>query len=931
MSPEDFERIQDLFERGIEKSDSEREILLAEVREHPEIIAAVQELWVHANPPEPFLEEPVGLSGLAPDQPVHLLSPGALLAGRFEVVKLLGAGGMGEVYEAKDRRLGRRVAVKVLPERYASDAHYRARLEQEALSISSLSHPNICALHDYGSDGPRLFLVMEFVHGETLESRLRRGPLLPEEAVQLALGICKGLRHAHESGIVHRDLKPSNIMLAADGLKLLDFGIATRFVLSSADAAGPAKGLALTGAGQAIGTPQYMSPEQASGLAVDERSDVFSLGAVLFESITGERAFPRGPLLDRELRWPEPSAELAGDPAYGALRRLIDRCVARDPDERFASLANLERELREPSPATAPASKSRVRRRATRWIGAAVGVALLLAGALWLSKVVVSNPGEPRVSVLTSYLGVPYHPTLSPDGRNVAFAWEGESGEYFDIYAQTIGSDKPLRLTNTPANEKWPQWSPDGRWIAFRRDEDIVVIPPFGGAEKVVARMAGQLSFCDGVFAWTSDASHILFTQTSPGRGPGLRAVSIDSGAVRVLTDPTPDLLGDWCPAASPDGRYLFYQHLGTSTKKPEYHLARLSPNLELSQDHVLPWVRGFSHSWASNSADLVYTANDPTGFAMYRVSALNAEEPRRLPFGEEGIYATISRTGDRLVYMKRKVNVDIWTLGAPFASANSVRFSKMNSSQSDGNAEYSPDGRQIAFYSNRAGRPEVWVARADGSELRRLSRCAAGARPHWAPDGSSILVDSEPGNVVAVEVATGRTTPADLAGQGGQASYSRDGRWIYFSSERSGSKQVWRIPAGGGQAQQITMGGGFAPLESWNGSEVFFQRLSGQDLSLYSAPSSGGAETRIAPLIAGRVQLSRAEQGLYFIEGGHPDGKATLSLFEGATRRIQRVAELPLKRRWTAGGLSVAPDHSRILYSAYDFQSELILVDNFR
>lgn len=305
MTPDQWEQLADVFERGLGKPREERAAILSELRD-PEMVRQVEELWANAEPPPSFLRGPA-LSGPLPmnavDRP-RLLRPGDSVDGRFTVVGPVGAGGMGEVYRARDERLQRIVALKVLPEGRAADARNRKRFEQEARSVSSLSHPRICALHDFGADGDCLYLVMEYVRGETLEARLRRGgPLSEAEAVAIALQICEGLRHAHQNRIVHRDLKPGNLMLGPDGVKILDFGIATRAAPSASGAVraghsgdggeGVAEG-GLTVADQILGSISYMSPEQALGQAVNGRSDIFALGAVISEMVTGQRAFPRG-------------------------------------------------------------------------------------------------------------------------------------------------------------------------------------------------------------------------------------------------------------------------------------------------------------------------------------------------------------------------------------------------------------------------------------------------------------------------------------------------------------------------------------------------------------------------------------------------------------------------------------------------------------
>src|SRR5687767_4531851 len=289
MNSQQWERIEDLFARGMEIDRDRREAFLTEnCPDDPAVAVQVRLLWKGAEAAGSFLEQPVAELPVTEEISRELLERGRVLSGRFTVLELLGAGGMGEVYRARDERLGRIVALKVLHHSLVNRPEYRARLEREAMAVSSLGHPRICALYDVGADGDLTYLVMEFLAGEPLSGRLARGPLPLSDFFRISTQVAEALECAHAAGIIHRDLKPANVMLTDAGVKLLDFGVAKR----TADVAGglPADAT-ITAEGQIIGTVAYMSPEQAEGRAVDARSDIFSFGSILYEMATGQRAF----------------------------------------------------------------------------------------------------------------------------------------------------------------------------------------------------------------------------------------------------------------------------------------------------------------------------------------------------------------------------------------------------------------------------------------------------------------------------------------------------------------------------------------------------------------------------------------------------------------------------------------------------------------
>ena len=406
------------------------------------------------------------------------LTPGSKL-GSYEVLSLLGAGGMGEVYRARDTRLGREVAIKVLPADRMADENRRQRFVQEARAASALNHPNIVTIHEIESADGIDFIVMEYVPGKSLDTLIPRQGMRVPEVLRIAMPMADALARAHSRGIVHRDLKPANVMVSNEGVvKVLDFGLAKLVSAEEASgeepsgepetvtretAAGP-----LSHPGTVAGTAGYMSPEQATAGKVDSRSDVFSFGAVLYEMVTGRRAFAGNSAAEtlaavvRE----EPKAPSTVAPNLPRdLEKLILRCLQKEPGRRFQHMVDLGVELQEikeesdsqPAAAAAPARKNR-----RWWSAAGLAMVALLAAAAWLRWRPRETALPPsRLVPLTSLGGLEMSPTFSPDGGQIAFEWEGEKGDNADIYLKMVGSSEIRCLTTHPALDTEPSRSPD--------------------------------------------------------------------------------------------------------------------------------------------------------------------------------------------------------------------------------------------------------------------------------------------------------------------------------------------------------------------------------------------------------------------------------------------------------------------------------------
>jgi serine/threonine protein kinase len=449
--------------------------------------------------------------------------------GPYEIEAALGAGGMGEVYRARDTRLGRVVALKVLAARLGTVPGQRERFSREARAISSVEHSNICPLYDVGTAGDVDDLVMQFVEGETRADRIARGPIPLPQALALARQVALGLEAAHERGIVHRDLKPANIQVARDGqVKLLDFGLAR--ILDDAaptvdDSAAPTQ-QAPTQAGRVIGTAPYMSPEQARGERVDRRTDIWSFGCVLYEMLSGRMAFAGDSLPDVM------AAVVGGEPDWSRLppatparvRDVLRLCLRKETSERLRDIGDARLQLDSPAfdapgSAAAPSARTPVALRLIPWSLAAAS--LVVAGlAVTRSRATPERPDtEMRFSAVTNFAGVEAQPSFSPDGRSIAYI--SNRGGQWDVYVGLVSGGSPVRVTNDGNLEQRPRWSPDGSKLAFGRVNekglvDIWMVPALGGNARLIITNARypawspdgrQIAYSSGGTLWLSDAS----------------------------------------------------------------------------------------------------------------------------------------------------------------------------------------------------------------------------------------------------------------------------------------------------------------------------------------------------------------------------------------------------------------------------------------
>lgn len=885
----------------------------------------------------------------------------------YSVLEWLGEGGMGVIYKALDSRLNRFVALKFLPPDKAPDPEHKRRFAQEARAVSALNHPNIVTIHDIASENGVDFIVMEYVQGRTFDKCIPRRGMRLAEALRFARQIAAALEAAHTAGVIHRDLKPGNVMITPDGLvKVLDFGLAklgentpgTKFQVTKTVLTGET----LTERGTILGTVSYMSPEQAEGKPLDARSDIFSFGSLLYEMVTGCRAFEgesklstMAAILNSE---PRPASYLAsGVPRE--LERLIERCLRKRPAERWSTMTDvrvaLEHLRQGPS---GEFRRSHPRSRRLRWVTAIVSMAACItAGALYFAARDAVPDAPPRVVPLTAMPGTEWQPSFSPDGNQLVYSAADHFGLHSRIYVMYIGAGAPLRLTDPPEDQadQSPAWSPEGRWIAFQRSlpdgrTQIRLISPLGGPERIVAEVtvADTAPAGNGTVGWTPDGDWLAVSDIGGvGKPFAIFLVNVETGERRQLTVPTQLTIGDANPAFSPDGRTLLFTR-NVSTVAGDVFMQPLSrgyrPEGEarrLTDQNTFPFTPG----WTADGRGIVFTAGHLGVSGLYIVDLPRwfgaPSKPRRLSGGEDGITCAIASrvkgARSRLAFAKVRFDTNVWLANlSPGGRHEAGVRPLITSTRMDHNARFSPDGRRIAFESNRGGTPEIWVSDEGGSNAVALTAFDGphSGTPRWSPDGAQIAFDSiAAGQPDIYVVPASGGTPRRLTSGSSEdvvPSWSRDGNWIYFTSNRTGRFQIWKIASESTAPEkpvQVTRNGGFGALESVDGRYLYYGRHR-RSTTLWRMPVAGGDEEKVLDGLGDPMNFDLTSQGIYYTSrfGTHGNPILFRSFSGGAPIRVAESGKPAFV------GLSVSPDGRSALYSMIDkADSDLFLLENFR
>jgi Tol biopolymer transport system component len=892
------------------------------------------------------------------------LSPGDRL-GPYEIVAPLGAGGMGAVYRARDPRLQRDVAIKVLHPDRMSDPDRRQRFLVEAKAVSSLNHPNILTVYDIGTEGDIAYLVTELVDGRSLDAIVPASGFPVGEVLRIGTQVADALARAHAAGIIHRDLKPANVMLAADGrVKVLDFGLAKIVEPSRGDDFATRTLDRQTAEGTVMGTAGYMSPEQAEGRPLDPRSDIFSFGAMLYELATGRRAFPGdspmstiAAVLREE---PPPPGELRKD-LPSELTRIIMRCLRKDPARRVQSSADLMvalDELKQESDSgrlSAPIGTATIAATASRplWrrplplaalaLGVLVVAGIVVGGIVgWRGRVGTDKATTVLQPVpLTTYQGSEVWPSFSPDGNQIVFTWNGEREDNGDIYVKLVGPGEPLRLTTDPAIDSGAKWSPDGKMIAFFRYLDdrtiaVLLISPLGGRETRLGQFHTR-RYIGGTLAalcWSADSRYLFLTASEKADEPSaLLRVDVATRAVTTLATLTAPADGYTGPKLSPDGATLAALRIGSGNL---VELFSVSPDGEITGARLLPDAGSNvgSLDWSPDGQDLIFSHSLNNPLPLYRMPAAGGT-PRPLGWtGAGAIGPAVGRGSGKLAFTRvvRDVNLYRVSLSGP-GRAMADRQRLAPSSFREVFPQLSPDGRRLAFFSNRLGSIQIWTADADGSRaapLTSLGATATTGTPRWSPDGTRISFDSTDSGTYQVYVVNADGGQPMMVTRGPSASFgatwSPDGRWIYFASNKSGRYEIWRVAPTGGEPEQLTREGAVSPDISPDGRWLYYLKET-PARGLWRRPLEGGAEAMVTPELY-RYNFALTAAGVYFVKALPGGATADVLYLDPATNATTVVLTMD---RPPDLGLSVSPDGKSLLYSQLDYSGQdLMLVEGF-
>jgi Tol biopolymer transport system component len=828
---------------------------------------------------------------------------------------------MGEVYRARDTRLERDVAIKRISDSLAADAGYLARFEREARMLAALSHPAIGAIYGFEQQGDVRFLVLEFVEGESLDSILEIGPLDIPRALAIAAQIAEALGAAHAKGVVHRDLKPANVRITPDGrAKVLDFGLAFRRPLDAAgreqaaaerppmagnsETVTPAavKSRALTKEGMIVGTPAYMSPEQARGQAVDARTDLWAFGCLLYEMLTGRKAFRGATIPDifAAVLHDEPDWKRLPRGTSATVKRLLQRCLEKDAIRRIG-------DAREALTAIREASSPRPRRRSP-------------SGVMDAPR---------RLVQLTLSRAMEESPVFSPDGEEIAYAADCDGVRKIFVRQSSGGGE--ASVTSGPFDDIQPTWSPDGKTLAFVRarqngrklepgdvfgaylDGDIWTLDRETRRERKLVEDAYNPSF-------SPDGRRVAFDAPWAGQRR-IWAVDAEGHNPKQLTNDVSEAIVHVRPRWSPDGKRIVFQN--KESTKFDIRVVDLATQklMWITDDHF----QDLQPAWSPSGRYIYFSSYRSGGLNLWRIAVTSGGKvrgaPQQLTTGAgQDLEPALSPDSSRLAFAIRRQNADLWLLPVDPSTGRPAETPRemLATNREESRGSWSPDGGSIAFNSDRSGDMNIWIRETNGS-LRQLTTGPGGDyQANWSPDGRAIIFFSSRSglpNIWRVDVTSG----ALLALTDGRhidinPAFSPDGRHIAFQSDRSGRLEVWVMSADGSESRRLTSTGTAGHFLLWTPDARGI---------LYRTPGRTSRTMRVG--LDGSDPVATAE-----VAGG-----AHMSFSPDRTRIVDVVGHKELWVSPLSGGKPEKifefddPD-SRIDYPAWSRDGRLVLFDRF-
>ena len=875
--------------------------------------------------------------------------------GPYEIHSPVGAGGMGEVYRARDPRLDREVAIKILPSSLAADPVRLQRFEQEARSASALNHPNILVVYDIGTHEGAPYLVTELLDGETLRERLRDGGLPQRKSLEYAVQIGQGLAAAHERGIVHRDLKPDNIFVCRDGrCKILDFGLAKLIAPEVRDATISRLRSPHTEEGVVLGTAGYMSPEQVRGQNADARSDIFSFGAVLYEMLSGNRAFEGSTPADTAsaiLREDPPDLLAGNRKITPAVDQIVRHCLEKNPEERFQSARDLVFHLlslssisdsRLVSTANPPAKRFS---QPVRWLLAALLLVLVAAGSWWLRGHFSARnaPRTVQFRQLTDFAGMEEFPAISPDGKSVAFT--RDTGGSRQIWVRLLSGGPPIPVTRDPVDHQSPRWSPDSGSLIYYSPPvteaygTIWQVPALGGTPRPLTHSLGPADL-------SHDGQRLAFFRFED-RQVELVVSALDGSAPQIVTRLSAAYSYSY-PRWSPDDASIAYQRSQIFRSDIFVAPSRGGQPRPITAEAIM--MNGFA--WLPDSSGIVYSSARGSTIIYLPtynlwLAKLSHSTPVQLTFGEESyVSPDVSSTG-AITASRLRMQFNLWKFPVDGTATENVRRGTQLTRQTGQvqTPDSGPGDRELVYLSDSGGHGNLWIMRQDGTETRQVTfehdpGVTLGV-PVWSPDGKHIAYVKRWSSQLWLINADG-SNDHFVVDNSGWACWTADSKWLYYAISGEGNYRIEKISTDGGAPIVVRTDNAIAPAIPPDNNAFYYvspqQNLTGvADYEIRVARTDSGPARLLAKVPGARVPVAH---GWTVTPVVSKDGKALALLLRDNSGNIniwslptqggdlRQLTDFGQRRTIIARRVSWSSDSRSIFAAVAEGDSDIVLME---